>query len=70
MAMCNSSSRRQQITSYKLCIYFGQWWETLGLGIHVDVTLSCTTISRGHIYPLMLMVFPDGSAKLQKLFRI
>ena len=55
-------------------------WETLGPGIHVDVTLTRTTylnIVADQVHPFMAMVFPDGSGLfqqdnapiLQKLFR-
>ena len=55
-------------------------WETLGPGIHVDVTLTRTTylnIVADQVHPFMATVFPDGSGLfqqdnapiLQKLFR-
>ncbi len=44
-------------------------WETLGPGIHVDVTLTHTTyhlkIVADHIHPFMAIVFPDGSGLFQ-----
>ncbi|MCI4395292.1 hypothetical protein PGIGA_G00178730 [Pangasianodon gigas] len=39
-------------------------WETLGSGIHVDVTLTCTTylnIVADQVYPFMVTEFPNGS---------
>ena len=38
------------------------YWETLGLAIIVDVTLTCTTdlsIVADHVHPFMETVFPD-----------
>ncbi len=43
-------------------------WEILAPGIHVDVTLTCTTylkIVADHIHLLMAMVFPYGSGLFQ-----
>ncbi len=44
-------------------------WETLGPGIHVDVTLTRTTylnIVADQVHPFMTMVFPDGSSVFQQ----
>ncbi|KAK3518727.1 hypothetical protein QTP70_009665 [Hemibagrus guttatus] len=44
-------------------------WESLGPGIHVDVTLTPTTyldIIAEHVHPFMKMVFPDGSGFFQQ----
>ena len=43
--------------------------ETLGPGIHVDVTLTCTTylnIVADQVHPFMATVFPDGSGLFQQ----
>ncbi len=44
------------------------FWETLGLGIHVDVTLTCNTYLKTvahHAHPFMAVGFPDGSGLFQ-----
>ena len=44
-------------------------WETLGPGIHVDVTLTRTTylnIVADQVHPFMATVFPDGSGLFQQ----
>ena len=44
-------------------------WETLGPGIHVDVTLICTTylnIVADQVHPFMATVFPHGSELFQQ----
>ena len=44
-------------------------WETLGPGIHVDVTLTCTAnlnIVGAQVHPFMATVFPDGSGLFQQ----
>ena len=41
----------------------------LGPAIHVDDTLTCTTylsIVADQVYPLMVMVFPDGCGLFQQ----
>lgn len=44
-------------------------WETLGLAIHVDVTLTRTTylsIVADHVHPFMETIFPGGSGLFQQ----
>ena len=44
-------------------------WETLGPGIHVDVTWTRTTylnIVADHVHPVMARVFPDGRGLSQQ----
>ncbi len=44
-------------------------WETMGHGIHEDITSICTTdlkIVADHVQSLMATVFPDGSGLFQR----
>ncbi len=45
-------------------------WETLGPGIHVDVSLTCTTylnIVTYYMHSFMAIVYPDGSGFTAKI---
>lgn len=43
-------------------------WETLGPGIHVNITLTRNnylTITKGQVHPIKAMIFSNGSGLLQ-----
>ncbi len=55
---------RKQAGKGSLMLWVMCCWETLGVGIHMDVTLTRTTylnIVADQVHPYMANVFPDGS---------